>query len=50
MMGLMIETVVMAFVIGGIVGAITALQLSNNASKVPVKIQREQSQHRRRIR
>lgn len=50
MMGLMIEAVVMAFVVGGIVGAIIALQLSNNGNKVPVKIQRDQSQHRRRIR
>ena len=50
MMGIMIETVVMAFVVGGIVGAITALQLNSNTSKVPVKIHRDQSQHRRRIR
>ena len=50
MMGLMIEAVVMAFVIGGIVGAITTLKLNNNANNVLVKIQRDQSQHRRRFR
>lgn len=50
MMGIMVETVVMAFVVGGVVGAITALQLNSNANKVPVKIQRVTPQNRNRIR
>lgn len=50
MMGFMVETVVMAFVVGGVVGAITALQLNNNANKVPVKIQRGHPQNRHRTR
>ncbi|WP_455217019.1 hypothetical protein [Kaarinaea lacus] len=54
MMGIMIETVVMAFVVGGVVGAITALQLSNNSRQIPVKIRhnqsRDSSQHKRRMR
>ena len=50
MMGMMIETVVMAFVVGGIFGAITALQLKTDEQKVPVKILRDHHHHNRRIR
>jgi len=35
---MLLEAVVLAFVIGGIIGAITALHLKN-AGKVPVRIQ-----------
>lgn len=42
MIGMLVETVVVAFVMGGIIGAITALHISNqNANelkKVPVRI------------
>ena len=37
MIEMLIETIVVAFVLGGILGAITALHLSNT-KKVPVKI------------
>ncbi|WP_455198675.1 hypothetical protein [Kaarinaea lacus] len=54
MMEFMMETVVMAFVVGGIVGAIIALQLGNSARQIPVKIRHNPSQglsqHRRRMR
>lgn len=50
MIGLMIETVVMAFVIGGVVGAIIALQLNSGMKQVPVKIEHDRSHPRRRIR
>ncbi|MGD8559845.1 MAG: hypothetical protein PVH04_09270 [Gammaproteobacteria bacterium] len=46
MIGMLMEAVVLAFIIGGIIGAITALQLSNwNLKKIPVKISSET--HRR---
>lgn len=38
MIGMLLEAVVLAFVIGGIIGAVTAIHLSNTG-KVPVKIQ-----------
>ena len=39
MIGMLMEAVVLAFIIGGIIGAVTALQLSHwNFKKVPVKI------------
>jgi len=38
---MLLEAVVLAFVIGGIIGAVTALHLSNTR-KVPVRIQSEQ--------
>lgn len=42
MIGMLVETVVVAFVMGGIIGAITALHISNqNANdlkKVPIKL------------
>ena len=50
MMGFLIETIIMAFVVGGVIGAITALQLNSNANKVPVKIQRVNPQNRNRFR
>ena len=40
MIGMLLEAVVLAFVIGGIVGAVTALHLSN-LKKVPVRIQND---------
>ena len=50
MIGMLLEAVVLAFVIGGIVGAVTALHLST-FNKVPVRIQSQnqpkQPQHRR---
>jgi len=50
MMGIMVETVIMAFVVGGVVGAITAMQLSKAEEKIPVKINNDTSSRRRRIR
>ena len=44
MIGMLLEAVVLAFVIGGIIGALTALQLSNSG-KIPVKIHNDR--HRR---
>jgi len=41
MIGMLLEAVVLAFVIGGIIGAVTALHLKN-ASKVPVRIRPDQ--------
>lgn len=46
MIGMLLEAVVLAFIIGGIVGAVTALHLAQ-AKKVPVRIQ---SDHVRRSR
>ena len=46
MIGMLFEAVVLAFVIGGIVGAVTALHLSH-AKKVPVRIQSDQYRQRR---
>jgi len=46
MIGMLLEAVVLAFAIGGIVGAVTAIHLSN-LNKVPVKIQNQKQQHRR---
>jgi len=40
MIGMLLEAVVLAFVIGGIIGAVTALHLSN-ARKIPVRIHSE---------
>ncbi len=48
MMGIMIETVVIAFAMGGIVGAITALHLSSNLKKSPAKIERDHRRPRQR--
>lgn len=45
MIGMLLEAVVLAFVIGGIVGAVTALHLAH-ARKVPVKIRAEQPRRR----
>ena len=46
MIGMLVETVVVAFVMGGIIGAVTALHISNqnseNLKKVPVRIDKEQ--------
>ena len=44
MIGMLLEAVVLAFVIGGIIGAITALQLSNSR-KIPVKIHSDAHRH-----
>ena len=44
MIGMLLEAVVIAFVIGGIVGAVTALHLST-FKKVPVRIQSQQHRH-----
>jgi len=50
MMGILVESVVLAFVIGGILGAITANQLSNssNSSRVPIRIDNERKHSNRR--
>jgi hypothetical protein len=45
MIGMLMEAVVLAFVIGGIIGAVTALHLSS-LRKIPVKIQSD-TRHRR---
>ena len=47
MMGIMIESVVIAFVIGGIIGAVTALHLTN-LNKSPVRIENEQQRQNKR--
>ena len=47
MIGMLLEAVVLAFVIGGIVGAVTALHLAN-ARKVPVRIQSDDRYRQRR--
>lgn len=44
MIGMLMEAVVLAFVIGGVIGAVTALHLSSQW-KIPVKIQND-SRHR----
>jgi len=46
MNSLIMESVVIAFMIGGIVGAVTALQLANSRKKVPVKIKSDRSPNR----
>jgi hypothetical protein len=50
MMGFMIETVVVAFAMGGILGAITALHVSSERNGELVKIEQRDSRymHRRR--
>ena len=40
MMGMLLESVVIAFVIGGIIGAVTALHLTN-MNKQPVRIDKD---------
>lgn len=45
MMGIMIETVVMAFVMGGILGAVTALHLRAERNAEPVKIEARNSRY-----
>ena len=47
MVAMLLEAVVLAFVIGGIIGAVTAIHLSD-ARKVPVKIQNNPHRHHRR--
>ncbi len=47
MIAMLLEAVVLAFVIGGIIGAVTALHLSG-PKKVPIKIQNNTHRHRRR--
>jgi|GEM_PF-2033152 len=47
MIGMLFEAVVLAFVIGGIIGAVTALHLSS-PKKIPVRIQSETHRHHRR--
>ena len=47
MIGMLLEAVVLAFVVGGIVGAVTALHLSH-AKKVPVRIQTDNLRQDRR--
>ncbi|WP_455208567.1 hypothetical protein [Kaarinaea lacus] len=47
MIGMLFEAVVLAFVIGGIIGAVTALHLSG-AKKIPVRIQHDIRRHNRR--
>lgn len=47
MMGMLIESVVIAFVIGGIIGAVTALHLTN-LNKSPVRIDNEQQKPNKR--
>ncbi|WP_455222418.1 YtxH domain-containing protein [Kaarinaea lacus] len=44
MIGMLFEAVVLAFVIGGIIGAATALHLSS-PKKIPVRIQSENHRH-----
>jgi hypothetical protein len=46
MMGMLMETVVIAFVMGGIMGAITALHLQK-PKKLPLKVD-HRSPHKRR--
>lgn len=41
MIGMLLEAVVLAFVIGGIVGAVTAIHIAN-VKKVPVRIESNQ--------
>jgi hypothetical protein len=45
MIGMLMEAVVLAFVIGGIIGAVTALHLSN-LRKMPVRIQEDPRRRR----
>jgi len=47
MIAMLLEAVVLAFVIGGIIGAITALHLSSS-KKIPVRIQNNTHRHQRR--
>jgi len=44
MIGMLLEAVVLAFVIGGIIGAATALHLSSE-KKIPVRIRNEARRH-----
>lgn len=45
MIGMLVETVVVAFVMGGIIGAITALHISGqnaeDMKKIPVRIEKK---------
>lgn len=47
MIAMLLEAVVLAFVIGGIIGAVTALHLSG-PKKMPVRIQDNTHRHNRR--
>ena len=51
MIGVLVETVVVAFIMGGIIGAVTALHLSSHQGrepkKVPVKISDNQKTSKR---
>lgn len=44
MIGMLLEAVVLAFVIGGIIGAATALHLSSQ-KKIPVRIRSDAQRH-----
>jgi hypothetical protein len=41
MMSMIIEAIVVAFCIGGALGALAAMQLQNNAKQVEVRVQRQ---------
>ena len=47
MIAMLLEAVVLAFVIGGIIGAVTALHLSS-PKKAPIRIQSNNHRHNRR--
>lgn len=49
MLETMIETIIMAFCVGGIVRALTILQVPNRTKPVPVKIESDHAKFRRRI-
>jgi hypothetical protein len=47
MLSILIETVVMAFVMGGIMGAVTALHLSSEQKGQPARVLRRTNPRRR---
>lgn len=51
MIGVLVETVVVAFIMGGIIGAVTALHLgnpqNNEPKKIPVNISENQNRSNR---
>lgn len=49
MIGMLVESIIVSFIMGGIIGAVTALHLqqASGAKKVPVRISRDQDKSNR---
>jgi gas vesicle protein len=50
MIGMLAESIIVSFILGGIIGAITAMHLTqqhNNENKVPIRVKHDRN-HRKR--